>query len=147
MANIWDGQSIVLCDMPRGAGPYYFPHLVFEKLKDGLRDRFEGKLPYEEGQLVEVDFGERGGGQVRVGQTLLEAAKDLRIDIDYFCGGRCSCGTCRVKVLGNPRHLSRRDLNEEVVLGIQAVERGDRLACQARIRGPIEVEIPRFFNA
>ncbi len=118
-----------------------------DKLKDQLRDRMSGPLQWSEGELVSVDFGELGSGQGRVGQTLLEAAKDLRIDIDHFCGGRCSCGTCRVKVLGDPRHLSRRDLNEEVVLGIQAQERGDRLACQARVLGPIEVEVPRFFNA
>ena len=96
---------------------------------------------------MDVDFGALGRGQARVGQTLLEAARDLRVDIDHFCGGRCSCGTCRVKIVGEPRHLSRRDLNEEVTLGIQAQQRGDRLACQAVVLGPVKVEVPRFFNA
>lgn len=97
--------------------------------------------------MVEVSFGEHGQGGAIVGQTVLEAAKALRIDIDHFCGGRCSCGTCRVLVHGERIHLAPMDLNEEVVLGSDAVARGDRLACQAVIHGPIELEIPRFFNA
>ncbi|MCP4803952.1 MAG: (2Fe-2S)-binding protein [Proteobacteria bacterium] len=112
------------------------------------RERAVGpRLPWSEGDVVAVQFGDRGEGTALVGQTVLEAAKNLRIDIDSFCGGRCSCGTCRVRVTGERVHLAPMDLNEEVVLGSDAVARGDRLACQARIHGPIEVEIPAFFNA
>jgi len=97
--------------------------------------------------LVHISFGDKGGGEVPVGITVLQAAKQLRISLDHFCGGRCSCGTCRVVVHGERTHLSPPDLNEEVVLGATAMKRGDRLACQAIVHGPIELEIPRFFNA
>lgn len=125
---------------------------VFRKALRALaiaaRERVLGpRLPWKEGELVDVSFGEHGGGQAAVGVTVLEAAKSFRISLDHFCGGRCSCGTCRVVVHGEKTHLSPIDLNEEVVLGATAVKRGDRLACQARIHGPVELEIPRFFNA
>ncbi len=104
-------------------------------------------LPWNDGDLVEVDFGERGGGQAVVGATVLEAARSLRVSLDHFCGGCASCGTCRVIVRGETTHLSPMEDREKVALGAAAVARGDRLACQARIRGPIELAVPSWFNA
>ena len=96
------------------------------------------------GTPVTVRFGARDPGPGKVGQTLLEAAKEQRVDIDSFCGGRCSCGTCRVKVVRGA--LVPMDLNEQVVLGSTAVTKGYRLACQARLQGDTEVEVPEFFG-
>lgn len=117
-----------------------------KRLSERVRERVQGgRLP--DGTLVPVSFGVYGEGQAEVGWTLLQAAKELRIDIDHFCGGRCSCSTCRVVVPESSRAmLSRRDMNEEAVLGPKAVSRGDRLACQARIVGPVTVSIPTTFN-
>ena len=117
-----------------------------KRLSQRVRDRVQGgRLP--DGTLVQVSFGINGEGQAEVGWTLLQAAKELRVDIDHFCGGRCSCSTCRVVVPEDARAmLSRRDLNEETVLGPKAAGRGDRLACQARILGPVSVSIPTTFN-
>jgi ferredoxin len=93
-----------------------------------------------------VEFVGRATGDAPVGVTLLEAAKLLDVDIDHFCGGRCSCGTCRVEV-DEPHRLalSKLELNEQAVLGPHAVRRGDRLACQARILGPLTLTVPDFF--
>ena len=117
-----------------------------KRLSKRVRDRVQGgRLP--DGTLVQVSFGAHGEGQAEVGWTVLQAAKEMRVDIDHFCGGRCSCSTCRVVVPEEfQAMLSRRDLNEEAVLGPKAVERGDRLACQARILGPVSVKIPTTFN-
>lgn len=117
-----------------------------KRLGERVRERVQGgRLP--DGTLVEVSFGVHGEGQAEVGWTLLQAAKEMRVDIDHFCGGRCSCSTCRVVVPESSRAmLSRRDLNEEAVLGPKAAGRGDRLACQARILGPVTVAIPATFN-
>lgn len=100
---------------------------------------------YREGDVIPVQFAQRGGGEVLYGTTVLGAARQLRVDLDHFCGGHCSCGTCRVEVLAGAEHLSRRELNEEIVLGVEAARRGHRLACQARIFGPVEVQVPEFF--
>ena len=42
-------------------------------------------------------------------------------------------------------NLSRREGIEELVLGMDAVARGDRLACQAQVLGPVEVVVPEWF--
>jgi ferredoxin len=96
------------------------------------------------GGPVEVRFGPT---TVRVarGVTILEAAEAARLDLRHYCGGNCSCGTCRVVVHAGRNNLSRREGMEEMVLGAENAARGDRLACQARLLGPVEIEIPEWF--
>lgn len=101
---------------------------------------------YPDGTPVQVEFIGRAAGEAPVGVTVLEAAKRIDVDIDHFCGGRCSCGTCRVEVEEIHRlALSKLELNEQAVLGPHAVRRGDRLACQARVLGPVRLTVPDFF--
>ena len=78
--------------------------------------------------------------------VIAEAAEALDIDLDHFCGGCCSCGTCRVEVLRGEQSLSRAQPDESLVLGPTALDAGDRLACQAHIHGQVRVRIPRFFG-
>ena len=75
------------------------------------------------------------------------AARELKVDLDHFCGGHCSCGTCRVFVVSGAEHLSPVQMNEEITLGAEAAKRGHRLACQAKAQGPVEVQIPDYFLA
>jgi len=82
---------------------------------------------------------------VSTGTSILALAQDLGIDLDHFCGGQCSCGTCRIKVLNGAHNLSDRQASEELVLGQANVATGSRLACQARVNGPVQIEIPRWF--
>src|SRR5689334_19447376 len=37
-------------------------------------------------------------GQVAEGTTLLEAARGLGVDVDSICGGRQTCGKCKILV-------------------------------------------------
>ena len=37
-------------------------------------------------------------GQVAEGTTLLDAARQLGVDVDSICGGRQTCGKCKVLV-------------------------------------------------
>ncbi len=80
------------------------------------------------------------------GTTLLAAAGELDLELDHYCGGQCSCGTCRVEVVEGATSLSRITPTERVVLGHEAEVAGDRLACQARILGPVTVRIPAYFT-
>jgi 2Fe-2S ferredoxin len=93
---------------------------------------------------VEVRFGEKAA-RVRRGSTVLEAADAARVDLRHYCGGNCSCGTCRVEVVAGARNLSRREGMEEMVLGAEAAARGDRLACQAQVLGDVEIRVPEWF--
>ena len=93
-----------------------------------------------------VSFGGADPIPVSPGTTGLEAAQVAGLELDHFCGGNCSCGTCRVEVTRGEGNLSTPRPDESLVLGPVALDAGDRLACQAQIRGPVEVQIPRYFG-
>jgi len=93
-----------------------------------------------------VTFSGRDPHPVPPGTTLLEAALEVALSLDHFCGGNCSCGTCRVEVIQGDGFLSHPRPDEALVLGPVALDAGDRLACQAQVRGPVEVRIPPFFG-
>jgi len=87
-----------------------------------------------------------GSSQIPSGATILDAAAAAGVDLRSYCGGNCSCGTCRVEIPERSRRaLSRRTGNEEMVLGMDAAARGDRLACQAQVLGDVDVIIPEWF--
>ncbi len=105
------------------------------------------RTPKEPAGPFRVSFHEEGRSQVievmaESGLSLLEIARKAGVDISSFCGGGCSCGTCRVGVLQG--ELSRQRPQESMVLGESQVRRGDRLACQARVVGPVSVRVRRF---
>lgn len=76
---------------------------------------------------------------------LLDAAAALGADLDHFCGALASCGTCRVEVLAGASALSPAEPRERMVLGDAKSKAGDRLACQARVRGPVTIRVPAYF--
>ena len=121
---------------------------VARDVRDRVRARVFGpRSAFREGDLVPVSFQGKKSGEVVFGTTILAAARELKVDLDHFCGGHCSCGTCRVFVLSGAEHLSPVKMNEEITLGAEAAERGHRLACQAKAQGPVEVQIPDYFLA
>jgi ferredoxin len=91
-----------------------------------------------------VRFGDQTVSVAR-GATVLEAARLARVELRHYCGGNCSCGTCRVEIVHGERALSPVASMEAMVLGDAARRRGDRLACQAEILGPVTVHVPEFF--
>lgn len=90
-------------------------------------------------------FEGRARGEVPGGISLLAAARLLEVDLSHYCGGMCSCGTCRIQVISGAHNLSRPHGNEPLVLGDARVRAGDRLACQARVLGPVTVKVPAWF--
>lgn len=91
-------------------------------------------------------------GRVRPGKTLLEAARELGVDLESLCGGAQACGKCRVKVetgffekLGitsRPEHLSPPGEAEKELLGGELLSQGYRLACAASVSGDVLVYVP-----
>jgi ferredoxin len=79
------------------------------------------------------------------GLTVLGIARNHSIDIPSYCGGRCSCGTCRIVIEGSGAGLSALTPNEAMVLGDSQVRSGERLACQARLIGPVRVHLLDLF--
>lgn len=90
---------------------------------------------------IDINAGERTL-EVEGGQTLLSALIGEEIFIPSACGGRGTCGYCKIAVLagGGPvlptetPYLSRRE-----------VRRGTRLACQVKVRQDVEARIPEEF--
>ena len=77
--------------------------------------------------------------QVSGGETLLSALMDQGIFIPSACGGRGSCGYCKVKVMEGGGPLLP---TETPYLEPEEVKDNVRLSCQIKVRGDIDIEIP-----
>lgn len=77
--------------------------------------------------------------------TVLAAAAAQGVELDSFCGGRARCGSCRVEITDGADALGPLSPVEQMVLGAARAAAGDRLACQARVRGPVRVRVPLRF--
>ena len=89
---------------------------------------------------IQVTFKPTGNRVfVLPGTILLEAAARAGLIIDTPCGGAGKCGKCRVRVT---KGICPPGEAEIEVLGQGAINEGYRLACQRRVTGPTEVEIP-----
>ena len=90
---------------------------------------------------VTINDGERVL-EAEEGRPLLFTAMQNRIFIPSACGGRASCGQCRVRVV-SPRieHLPE----ERSLLGPEEMARGVHLACQCRVHSDLHIELPRGY--
>ena len=73
------------------------------------------------------------------GTSILEAAGHANIIIETPCGGKGTCGQCRVKVIQNatePNATERERLSEKEIAD------GLRLACQAEIKTDMIIDVP-----
>lgn len=81
---------------------------------------------------------------VEGGHSLLDTLRSEKVFIPSACGGKGSCGYCKVKILsgGGPvlatekPHLSQEELDQNI-----------RLSCQCKVKEDIKIEIPEeLFN-
>ena len=122
------------------------PQDLIKRGLSGLRRRVLDRVAPEPRPTgpVHVTFEGRGEGTVPPNISILAAADKLGIDLNHYCGGTCSCGTCRVEILDGARNLSRAEGREQMVLGAVYKDRGDRLGCQARVLGPVRIKVPTW---
>ena len=84
---------------------------------------------------------------------LLEAARELGVDIDSVCGGRGLCGRCQVVctegsfpklgITSKQEHLSPFSATEQKYGERKTpLEPGRRLSCQAAVRGDLLIDVP-----
>lgn len=76
---------------------------------------------------------------VKGGSSLLDALTQEKVFIPSACGGRGSCGYCKVTALEGAGPLLP---TEEPYLDKAEKERGVRLSCQIKIRNDIRIRIP-----
>ncbi len=77
--------------------------------------------------------------EARGGQSLLRMLQENKYFIPSACGGKGTCGYCRVKVTdgGGPAIPT-----EALILGSRELRDGFRLACQLRVKNDLRIDIP-----
>ncbi len=89
----------------------------------------------------EVNFQPSGvRGEVSDAKSVLEASRELGVDIESLCGGVRTCGKCKVKLIEG----ALLPFTEEESKFITERERdeGYRLGCAAQIRGDVSIFVP-----
>ncbi len=77
------------------------------------------------------------------GINLLTALNDNGFDVSNSCGGKGSCGYCKVQV---PEGGGQILPTEEIWMSRQEKLNNMRLACQVKIKNDITIEIPDFLT-
>ena len=77
---------------------------------------------------------------VLAGTSLLEAARSAGIGLSAACGGKGSCGQCRVVI--NEGKVSPPETGEKEILSPEDLNSGYRLACRTFPEGNLKVHIP-----
>lgn len=82
--------------------------------------------------------------KVEGGSTLLNTLAAEKIFIPSACGGKATCGLCKVLVKSGAGPLLP---TEEPYLNTQQRQQGYRMACQVKVKGNLEIEVPdELFN-
>ncbi len=100
--------------------------------------------------VVFMPSGRRG--RFPMGTPVLQAARQLGVDIDSVCGGRAICGRCQIVVsegefakLGvtsKGDHLSDFSPVEQRYSDKRGMKPGRRLSCQAHLLGDLVIDVP-----
>jgi Na+-transporting NADH:ubiquinone oxidoreductase subunit F len=75
------------------------------------------------------------------GDNLLTYLNQHKVFIPSACGGKATCGFCKVKVLSGAGKILP---TEEVYITKREREEGMRLACQVKVKKNIEIYIPEY---
>lgn len=81
--------------------------------------------------------------RVPPGTTVFSAAHWIGLPIDSTCGGRGTCGKCKVRILGSPTEVTDADHRE---LRQDEIANGWRLSCQAHVHEDMSCEVPQLLR-
>ncbi|HJX12905.1 MAG TPA: ASKHA domain-containing protein [Dehalococcoidales bacterium] len=91
-------------------------------------------------------------GEIKDGTTILEASRRVGADIEGLCGGKGTCGKCRVKIEEGffPKYRVNSSVEAAETFGrtnakfLSRTQRKNnyRMACHTRVRGDIVVFVP-----
>ncbi|HYL40463.1 MAG TPA: 2Fe-2S iron-sulfur cluster-binding protein, partial [Candidatus Binatus sp.] len=106
--------------------------------------------PVRPAQVIFTPSGRRG--RFPAGTTVLEAARELGVDLDSVCGGRGLCGRCQVVpaegaypkhgIESSGGHLSPRGADEAEYDHLRGLAADRRLGCRAEVRGDVLIDVP-----
>lgn len=93
----------------------------------------------EPGGVVTVTLNGGRNLEIPAGDRLLGSLADHDIHLPAACGGRGTCGQCRVRVTSGGNLVTPTD---ELHLSRDEIADGMRLACMLKVRGPLTIEVP-----
>jgi uncharacterized 2Fe-2S/4Fe-4S cluster protein (DUF4445 family) len=101
-------------------------------------------------KIVFSPSGKRG--YFPMGTPVLQAARELGVDIDSICGGRARCGRCQVEpiegdfakegIVSSASHLSELTEDEKSCRQTGQLLDANRLSCRTKISGDIKIDVP-----
>jgi Na+-transporting NADH:ubiquinone oxidoreductase subunit F len=85
--------------------------------------------------------GEEKEFTVQGGDNLLTYLSEHGVEINSSCGGKGSCGYCKVRVIegGGPILPT-----EEIFMSRQEMQENMRLACQVKVKNDLKILIPDY---
>jgi uncharacterized 2Fe-2S/4Fe-4S cluster protein (DUF4445 family) len=96
-------------------------------------------------------------GSVSEGETLLEASRELGVEIESLCGGAVVCGKCKIRletdsfqrygITSRTEHLSPFTEDEGKFISEREQGEGYRLSCSARVLGDVLISVPEESRA
>lgn len=100
--------------------------------------------------ILLADYGEcliRVSGEdeftVRGGQTLLSYLASHNFNIPSACGGKASCGYCKVRVMQGGGQILP---TEKGFITSEERKNGIRLACQIKVKNDMEISMPDYIE-
>ena len=91
-------------------------------------------------------------GSVKNGTTILDAARQLGVDLDSVCGGRGICTKCKVKpsfgnfskfnIEAKEENLAKLTKIENKSIEKNRISCDERLGCQTKILGDMVIDVP-----
>jgi ferredoxin len=79
--------------------------------------------------------------EVPEGTTVFFAAAKAEVAIPSQCGGRCACALCKVRIAEGSELVSPMKWDEEGHMGNAFYLTRERLSCQTRVYGDVEIEV------
>ena len=101
-------------------------------------------VSYGECKIIFKTEDEEKEFTVNGGITLLSALIDNNIKISAPCGGRGSCGYCKVQLASGGGSMLP---TEEIFISKEEEEAGTRLACQVKVKEDMELFIPDLITS
>lgn len=109
----------------------------------------------EKARIIFQPSGRRG--EVKKGITIIEASRELGVDIETLCGEKKVCGKCKVRIeegffekfgiRSTRENVSPWQEEEEKFINEAEKEKGNRLGCCARIQGDLLIFVPEESRA
>lgn len=100
-------------------------------------------INYGECKITVKQEGQEKEFVVQGGNYLITDLTANKINVSSSCGGKATCGYCKVRVLEGGGEILP---TEEVFMGRQEKLDNMRLACQVKVRNDIEIYIPDYLT-